>query len=258
MNAYETLWLYGRIRCNISNDMLRDRIDSLIKDVGLTLYAHRPCGSYSGGNRRKLSLALALIGDPKVLFLDEPSTGMDPESRRSMWDIINRLSETRSLVLTTHSMEECEAICTRIGIMSGGRLHCIGTNQHLKGKFGCEYQIEIKCASSENLDSCLDHMKDLNLNDATIIDERLEGFVRLRIQTQGNGNSIDMRLDNETKLNGEEANNSFDLSKIFSFFEENKDVHHIASYSVSQSSLEQIFIQLAKSLSMTADDTVHH
>ena len=252
MNAYETLWFYGRIRCNIPEVVLQSRISKLIKDVGLTLYAHRPCGHYSGGNKRKLSLALALIGDPKVLFLDEPSTGMDPVSRRNMWDIVNHLSTSRSLVLTTHSMEECEAICTRVGIMSGGKLHCIGTNQHLKSKFGCEYQVEIKCSSVEYLDKCLHHLEDVGIisDDFTIEDERHEGFVRLRILTR-NGNSAGYLKQQETDYSSDEMKsneNVIDLSRVFKFFEENKENHHIDSYSVCQASLEQIFIQLAKSL----------
>ena len=264
MNAYETLWFYGRIRCNITETVLQHRIGSLIKDVGLCRYANRPCGTYSGGNKRKLSLALALIGDPKVLFLDEPSTGMDPESRRSMWDIIDHLSTTRSLILTTHSMEECEAICTRVGIMSGGRLHCIGTNQHLKNKFGCEYQIEIKCRSVENLDACLVKIRELNVisDDITIEDERHEGFVRLRIQAfnkkYGNDNSTTHEAEansnrisvdnNDTDIDVGSSLSLFDLSKIFNFFEEYKETFYIDSYSVSQASLEQVFIQLAKEL----------
>ena len=107
-------------------------------------YADRLCGSYSGGNKRKLSLAIALVGGPAVLVLDEPSSGMDPVSRRHMWDIINRERANRSVVLTTHSMEECEALCTRIGIMTGGRFRCMGSSQHLKSKFGRGYTLDLR------------------------------------------------------------------------------------------------------------------
>jgi len=82
-----------------------------------------------------------------VIFLDEPSTGMDPVARRFMWDVIAKVSTERkdcSIVLTTHSMEECEALCTRTGIMVGGRLRCLGSNQHLKSRFGNGLQMEVK------------------------------------------------------------------------------------------------------------------
>lgn len=104
MTGYETLNFFGRIR-GIPPEVLGPRVEQLIRQVGLKAHAHRPCGNYSGGNKRKLSLAIALVGDPKVLLLDEPSSGMDPEARRQMWDVIAAVSENRTVVLTTHSME---------------------------------------------------------------------------------------------------------------------------------------------------------
>ncbi|KAG7263275.1 hypothetical protein CRUP_000329, partial [Coryphaenoides rupestris] len=88
---------------------------------------------YSGGNKRKLSTAMALIGCPPVIFLDEPTTGMDPKARRFLWDcILSIIRDGRSVVLTSHSMEECEALCTRMAIMVNGRFKCLGSIQHLK------------------------------------------------------------------------------------------------------------------------------
>ena len=87
--------------------------------MGLTLYKDLPAGFYSGGNKRKLQVAIALIGNPPVIFLDEPSSGMDPEARRFMWKIIERISKFKkysSVILTTHSMEEAEGLCNRIAI----------------------------------------------------------------------------------------------------------------------------------------------
>ena len=90
---------------------------------------------------RKLSFAIAMLGNPSLVLLDEPSSGMDPHSRRAMWDVIvSTLNKDRAIVLTTHSMDECEAICTRIGIMVNGVLRCLGTAQNLKDRFGSSYQ----------------------------------------------------------------------------------------------------------------------
>jgi ATP-binding cassette subfamily A (ABC1) protein 3 len=80
-------------------------------------------GTYSGGNKRKLSVAIAMLGNPPICFLDEPSTGMDPKARRYMWNVISRISTKRkksSIILTTHSMEEAEALSTKIAIMVTG------------------------------------------------------------------------------------------------------------------------------------------
>ena len=116
-------------------------IQSLIEDLDLQRYADSPCGLYSGGNKRKLSTAMALVGDPKVILLDECATGMDPKSRQAVWRVLRSTIENtdRSFVLTSHTMDECEALCTRLAIIKGGRLQCLGSPQYLKSRFagGC-------------------------------------------------------------------------------------------------------------------------
>ena len=145
LTGREHLTLYAHIKGIAANDIKRV-VDAKISEMGLTEYADRAAGSYSGGNKRKLSVAIAMIGEPSLVFLDEPSTGMDPVARRHMWEIITDIVTKRekcSLILTTHSMEECEALCTRIGIMVGGVLRCLGSSQHLKSKYGHGYQMEM-------------------------------------------------------------------------------------------------------------------
>lgn len=115
--------------------------------MNLTKYEHVQAGTYSGGNKRKLSVAIALLGNPPVLFLDEPSSGMDPEARRHMWNVVSRVSsgsKKSSVVLTTHSMEEAEALSTKLAIMVEGNVKCIGPVQALKNKYGKGFEIETK------------------------------------------------------------------------------------------------------------------
>ena len=89
----------------------------------------------SGGNKRKLSTAIALVGNPPIVLLDEPTTGMDPTTRRYLWNVLTAVvEEGGSIVLTSHSMEECEALCTRLTIMVNGSFKCLGSIQHLKNK----------------------------------------------------------------------------------------------------------------------------
>ncbi|RYR51817.1 hypothetical protein Ahy_A06g026787 isoform D [Arachis hypogaea] len=116
-------------------------------EFGLLKHANKPSFTLSGGNKRKLSVAIAMIGDPPIVILDEPSTGMDPIAKRFMWDVISRISTRRgktAVILTTHSMNEAQALCTRMGIMVGGRLRCIGSPQHLKTRFGNHLELEVK------------------------------------------------------------------------------------------------------------------
>merc|ERR1712127_1081637 len=124
-----------------------------LKEVGLSNFdSDRLAAGYSGGMKRRLSLATATIGNPQIVFLDECSTGVDPGARREIWEMISNMVSNESLpqadrpsvILTTHSMEECEALCPRIGIMAGGNLRCLGSAQQLKSKFGQGYQVEMK------------------------------------------------------------------------------------------------------------------
>ncbi len=142
-------------------------IDQKIKDVGLESFKNVPAGTYSGGNKRKLSFAIATIGNPPIVFLDEPSTGMDPEARRFMWSVISNISTKRkmsSIVLTTHSMEEAEALSNRIAIQVDGLIKCLGSAQHIKSKFGGGYEMEFKLA-----------VPDKNLVQKTLKDLKLQG-----------------------------------------------------------------------------------
>jgi ATP-binding cassette, subfamily A (ABC1), member 3 len=124
--------------------------ESLIKEklteLNLTAYENILAGTYSGGNKRKLSVAIALLGNPPIVLLDEPSSGMDPEARRFMWSVVAKVTgnKSSSVILTTHSMEEAEALSTKLVIMVEGSVKCIGPVQALKNKYGKGFEIETK------------------------------------------------------------------------------------------------------------------
>ncbi|KAF8403773.1 hypothetical protein HHK36_011878 [Tetracentron sinense] len=146
LTVQEHLELYARIK-GVPENRIEDVVTEKLVEFDLLKHAYKPSFSLSGGNKRKLSVAIAMIGDPPIVILDEPSTGMDPIAKRFMWEVISRLS-TRlgktAVILTTHSMNEAQALCTRIGIMVGGRLRCIGSPQHLKTRFGNHLELEVK------------------------------------------------------------------------------------------------------------------
>jgi len=162
LTGREHLYMYGRIK-GISEAEIKEVVEKQIEKMDLTDHASRLAGGYSGGNKRKLSVACAMIGNPSIVILDEPSTGMDPVARRFMWNKISDIcNEGRtSVILTTHSMEECEALCERIGIMVGGRFRCLGSAQHLKSKFGHGYQIEFvfNVPKEERVNEILEKLK---------------------------------------------------------------------------------------------------
>lgn len=143
MTGREHLQFYAQVR-GVPDDDIDGVVSSLIEKMALSKYCEKQAGTYSGGNKRKLSVAIALVGSPAVVLLDEPSTGMDPEARRFMWDVISASTKGRTIVLTSHSMEECEALCNRIGIMVGGSFSCLGSLQHLKNRFSEGYSIDLR------------------------------------------------------------------------------------------------------------------
>ncbi|VDO88008.1 unnamed protein product [Schistosoma curassoni] len=144
LTGRETLTLYARLR-GFPEKQISTTVNELLQNMGLLPYADRITSVYSGGNLRKLSTAIAIIGKPQVILLDEPTSGMDPIGKRFMWDqIISLIKDGRSIILTTHSMEECEALCQSIGIMINGQLKCFGSIQHLKNRYGNGYHVEIR------------------------------------------------------------------------------------------------------------------
>uniref|UniRef100_A0A671RZX9 P-type phospholipid transporter n=1 Tax=Sinocyclocheilus anshuiensis TaxID=1608454 RepID=A0A671RZX9_9TELE len=194
-----------------------------IRKLGLMKYVDKAAGSYSGGNMRKLSTAMALIGGPPVVFLDEPTTGMDPKARRALWNcILSIIKEGRSVVLTSHSMEECEALCTRMAIMVNGRFRCLGSVQHLKNKFGDGYTIILRVAGA---------------------DPQLQPVMEF-IERELPGSTLKEKHRN--MLQYQLPSSLTSLARIFNILSKNKEQLHIEDYSVSQTTLDQVFVNFAK------------
>jgi ATP-binding cassette, subfamily A (ABC1), member 3 len=130
MTVEEHLWFYARIK-GIPEQRRHDVIEDCIKQLNLAEHRKKPAGTLSGGNKRKLSVGIATVGNPPIILLDEPSAGMDPEARRFMWSVVEKISQRdkkSAVILTTHSMEEAEALSTKMGIMvRGGIFRCFGS-----------------------------------------------------------------------------------------------------------------------------------
>ena len=150
---FDTLWdtLSGREHLEIfatlkgmSSEEAKVEAEQKLEMVQLSKDADKPVGQYSGGMRRRVSVAISLISDPSVIFLDEPTTGLDPVTRRHMWTVIQEAAKGRVIILTTHSMEEADILGNRIAILSKGELHCIGSSVRLKSSFGSGYKLLVQ------------------------------------------------------------------------------------------------------------------
>jgi ABC-2 type transport system ATP-binding protein len=134
LTGIENLELFGNLHC-MGKKTLKTRSNMLLTKMGLEEDAKRKASKYSGGMKRRLSLALALIHDPEIAFLDEPTVAMDPQSRHAVWDVIKEQKKTgKTIILTTHAMEEAEHLCDRIGIIDHGKLIALGTPKELIAK----------------------------------------------------------------------------------------------------------------------------
>lgn len=136
--------LLGLFAALYGTDASRARIARLLERVALTEKAHARVSTLSGGQQQRLSLALALVNDPEIVFLDEPTTGLDPAARRNLWDIVRSLQEEgRTVILTTHYMEEAEALCDRVAIMDEGRILACDSPRALIAQLGPAVTIRV-------------------------------------------------------------------------------------------------------------------
>lgn len=219
MTPREHLLMFGRIR-GLAEPESDSKTRDLLAFMQLDQWADKPAKTLSGGNRRKLCVAIALLSDPPVLLLDEPSTGMDPKARRFLWDCIQRVMDRGcTVVLTTHSMEESEALCSRLAIMVNGKFKCLGSSQHIKSKYGGGYTLTLNCRRT------VDNTKLFVRGrfPEAVLDEQHDGYLRYSI-----------------------PNCSGSIGSIFGALEAaNNDAELFEDYALTQTSLEHVFCRFA-------------
>jgi len=147
LNCWENLGLIGKVH-GLSSKVVKSRSKELLETMGLMERSKDQVRKFSGGMKRRLSIAMALVSDPQVLFLDEPTLGLDPQARRTIWEYIAGLKGRKTILLTTHYMEEADFLSERIGIIDEGRIVALGTSQELKKNF---LELRSMIVSTENL-----------------------------------------------------------------------------------------------------------
>ena len=218
------LTLFAMLR-GVPTDVVDSLVNTTIDQMELTPHRHKLSMRLIGGMKRKLCVAISLIGDPAVVLLDEPSAGLDPQSRRNLWDVILRTMSHRSVVLTTHSLEEAEALCGRIGIMVQGQLRVLGTKQRLKSRFGGGFEIAIK----------LKPASEIALMELTSDTEKLMLSMFASSELISNNGGVLLTF----KIKRHEMN----IGTAFTELEKNKVRLKMEEYSISQPTLEQVFIR---------------
>ncbi|XP_037056528.1 ATP-binding cassette sub-family A member 17-like isoform X4 [Peromyscus leucopus] len=235
MTGREILAMYARIR-GIPECHIKTCVDQILEDLLMRVYADKLVKTYSGGNKRMLSTGIAFIGEPEVIFLDEPSTGMDPVARRLLWDTVARARESgKAIVISSHSMEECEALCTRLAIMVQGQFKCLGSPQHLKSKFGSGYSLQAKVQREWQQEALTKFKAFVEL---TFPGSSLEDEHRGMVQYYLPGHNLSW-------------------AKVFGIMEQAKKDYMLEDYSINQVSLEDIFMSFTSTVSST-NRKFHH
>lgn len=243
LTGREHLRLLGLIR-GVPAEDIDNVINQYIKAVDLTLKADARTGTYSGGNKRRLSVAMGLIGPTRAAFLDEPSTGMDPATRRHMWSFLEAARKGRALILTTHSMAEADALCQNIAIMIRGGVRTVGSSQTLKSKHGQGHLVTIRVADGAGAS-------------ATPADGSAAGAGASAAAGGGAPGSVAelmKSLDERAEVIASGSAGAVSryslptapLSRIFAAVHEHQAALHIEDFSVSQTTLEDVFLQFAK------------
>jgi ABC-type multidrug transport system ATPase subunit len=221
MTVVEHLKFYAQAR-GVSDPA--HNVDALVNAVNLVEYRDRLASRLSGGNKRKLSLAIALIGNPAVLLLDEPSSGMDAANKRFLWKTLAEVTKGRSMLITTHSLEEADRLADKVGIMAM-RMLALGTSDDLRDRFGSHLYVQAVLQGAPHVP------EERALQTRAWIEKHLEGVVVEERMWYG-----------QLRFSVPVATCS--LSKVFSLLESNKQELGLEYYSVNRATLDQVFLEV--------------
>lgn len=220
LTVQEHLVIMSEIK-GTSNNM--DEINDLLTKIDLADKRDAEASTLSGGQKRKLCISMALIGNSKIILLDEPTSGMDVTAKRQLWHFLKNYKENKVIILTTHSLDEAEFLGDRIGIMNEGKLACTGTSSYLKNIYSCGFSINF----------VVDH---------TRTNKSLKTqFVR-ELKKVEPGATVKVMSKEIIVINFPEITNTLDA--IFDCIESQKDKYFIINYTLATTSLEDVFLKL--------------
>jgi ABC-type multidrug transport system ATPase subunit len=233
MTGAEHLAFYGRLKY-LEGAELWQAVQAGLTAVALEREVTKLSKEYSGGMKRRLSVAMSMIGNPSLILLDEPSTGLDPASRIQLWDVIREQKKRSSILLTTHAMEEADALCDRVGIFVAGELRTLGTAAELKSRFGKGIKVTVTSHPS------------------TVAEVT-------RFILQLGGPSAVVLNELAGTQNFELVKTEFQLSALLGALEANRDSLKITDWGISNTTLEEVFLHVVEktsSLKRTSSVTV--
>ena len=225
LTVYENLEFFAKLK-GVKQEYLNELISALISEMRLQEFTKTISSTLSSGNKRKLSVAISMLGNPPILLLDEPTTGMDPEAKRTMWSVIHKIATNgrkSSIIMTTHSMDEAESLCKRMAIMVNGEFVCLGKANELKSKYGYGYELNLRVEplTEEQMNEL--YYKKYNINNTQIVKEENIQEILSIIKKENIIPEIDNGHLGEKILKDIKKNNGIHISSLISwiFYAEN-------------------------------------
>ncbi|KAF4959511.1 hypothetical protein FSARC_10716 [Fusarium sarcochroum] len=243
MTVREHLEFYANIR---GVQDVEHNVRAVMQAVGLESFSTRMAHALSGGNKRKLSLGIALMGNPTVVLLDEPSSGLDAASKRVMWKTLEATVRGRSILLTTHSMEEADALAGRAGILAR-RMLALGTPDNLRHRFGDALHIHLVSVTAprttqDEMIRITDWIRQM-FPSADVEEKTYHGQIRFSVRASQVLAATSGRNEEEITKDGEDLSQSA-IGHLVVLLEENKDQLGVGHYSVSPTTLDQVFLTI--------------
>ncbi|CAI5689833.1 unnamed protein product [Oreochromis niloticus] len=242
LTVEEHVWFYGCMK-GLSEAEVKAELDTLLEDVGLLHKRHEQTKNLSGGMQRKLSVAIAFVGGSKVVVLDEPTAGVDPYSRRGIWDLLLKYCKDQTIILSTHYMDEAELLGDRIAIISQGKLCCCGSPLFLKSQLGSGYYLTV--VKREGLDTSTPSNFSISTSASS---NKLPPLIK----------DSDSSLSEDTGLGSEDSSSYLaallsltaakdsSLAILLITLDQRLTELGISSYGLSDSTLEEIFLRVAE------------
>ncbi|KAI3622160.1 nod factor export atp-binding protein i [Moniliophthora roreri] len=228
LTVREHLIIYGRLKGLGAGEELRSNIEIILKATALSTYADRLAAKLSGGNQRKLSLAIALIGNPSVVLIDEFSTGIDAKMKREMWTTLRNVAIGKAVVITTHSMEEASALATKVGILAK-RMLAVGTTASLSDRYAT-YEVHFACRTRDEVSK------------AQVLMSKVPG-ARL---------ADDVATRFEVPIRSESNGNALSLAQLFHVLSSSED---FTEHTVEKASLESVFMKVIRENKVSEEDS---
>lgn len=219
ISVIDHLFLFGRLR-GMSGEALKADVNKMVESLGFPEKAYSAAGTLSGGQKRRLCVGISMVGGNSVVYLDEPTAGLDPVSRRHLWELVQRNREGRAILLTTHFMDEADVLGDRIAIVKEGRLRALGSSRFLKKRFGMGYLL--RCSMEANAD-------------VRRVQECITKYVPEASFVSNAGTEFAMRLPKEAVTI---------FARLFEELDNRKGELSMLNYGIETTTLEEVFMRI--------------